>query len=343
MTKQQESYELVERYIAEVGRHLPRNNREDVQKELHTLLLDTIEERKGGDGPISAGIVEEVLEEFGDPTRVARNYSGKPNYLIGPSIYPVFLNVLKIILCGSLGLSLLISVAQVMAGKRQFQDLTSLAGLGGVVDHAITLFISFFIVAIIIFGLIERFGIEDPFDMEKEPWTPSKLPPLEESDQPTFAGTSIKIYATVLIMLLFNFSPDWFGVYFFESGEKTRIVQLEEMGFHFPLLLMNIWWGLALLKNFILLRQKQWSRLTRWIEFGLGLLAIVILGLILVDSQTVTTSPQFVTAIGHDVVAHVLGRTLLISLGIAILVNVGQAGFRLYRLLKPRNVLAMSF
>lgn len=36
--------EMIERYVHEVGRHLPRKNREDIQMELHSLLQDTLEE-----------------------------------------------------------------------------------------------------------------------------------------------------------------------------------------------------------------------------------------------------------------------------------------------------------
>ncbi len=39
--------ELVNRYVYQVGRRLPKRLRDDVKVELRSLLLDTLEERTG--------------------------------------------------------------------------------------------------------------------------------------------------------------------------------------------------------------------------------------------------------------------------------------------------------
>ena len=45
MRKEGASVELIDRYLHEVGQHLPGRMRADVQAELHSLLIDTLEER----------------------------------------------------------------------------------------------------------------------------------------------------------------------------------------------------------------------------------------------------------------------------------------------------------
>ena len=37
--------DLIDRYVHEVGRYLPRKNRADIQAELRSLLIDTLEAR----------------------------------------------------------------------------------------------------------------------------------------------------------------------------------------------------------------------------------------------------------------------------------------------------------
>jgi len=41
--------ELIDRYVQEVGRHLPRKNRTDIQAELQSTLVDTLEARVEGE------------------------------------------------------------------------------------------------------------------------------------------------------------------------------------------------------------------------------------------------------------------------------------------------------
>ncbi len=56
---------LIDRYVYEVGRHLPRNNRSDIQAELRSSLIDALEDRAGHE-PTEDEIVE-LLKEFGPP------------------------------------------------------------------------------------------------------------------------------------------------------------------------------------------------------------------------------------------------------------------------------------
>ena len=54
---------LIDRYIHEVGRHLPRKNRSDIQAELRSLLTDSLEDRAGT--KTSEADVAALLKEFG--------------------------------------------------------------------------------------------------------------------------------------------------------------------------------------------------------------------------------------------------------------------------------------
>ena len=60
---------LLDRYIHEVGRYLPRKKRGDIQAELRSSIVDSLEDRFGPD-PEESQVVE-LLQELGKPREVA--------------------------------------------------------------------------------------------------------------------------------------------------------------------------------------------------------------------------------------------------------------------------------
>ncbi|MGE5326983.1 MAG: HAAS signaling domain-containing protein, partial [Deltaproteobacteria bacterium] len=77
--------ELIDRYVHEVGEHLPERMREDVEAELRSLLTDAVEARaREASRPVDDEIISRVLREFGQPQEVARRYAPEAEYLIGP-------------------------------------------------------------------------------------------------------------------------------------------------------------------------------------------------------------------------------------------------------------------
>ena len=55
--------ELIERYIYAVGKKLPRKQREDIGKELTSLIMDELDARTGGGEP-SKEDISAVLKEM---------------------------------------------------------------------------------------------------------------------------------------------------------------------------------------------------------------------------------------------------------------------------------------
>src|SRR5512145_107923 len=90
---------LIDRYIAEVGKHLPRKNRTDIEAEIRSTLEDMLDERmqaSGAKGPADDATVMALLKEYGSPREVAGTYATHP-YLIGPRLFPIFEMVVKIV------------------------------------------------------------------------------------------------------------------------------------------------------------------------------------------------------------------------------------------------------
>ena len=94
--------ELIERYIYAAVKNLPYKGREDIEKELETLIYDMLEERCG-DVPPTEKDVRVVLAEIGTPEELANNYSpDKDKSLIAPPYYSKWKWFTKLILAAVL-------------------------------------------------------------------------------------------------------------------------------------------------------------------------------------------------------------------------------------------------
>lgn len=84
--------DLVERYVHQVGRHVPQKERAEIQAELRSQILDQLDDRY--EGAPTADNVADVLRELGDPRQLALSYGGA-QYLIGPELYQPMMSVLR--------------------------------------------------------------------------------------------------------------------------------------------------------------------------------------------------------------------------------------------------------
>ncbi|HZJ22128.1 MAG TPA: hypothetical protein VFD54_02395, partial [Anaerolineales bacterium] len=162
---------LIDRYIAEVGRHLPRKQRADIEAEIRSTLEDMLEERKQAEGAVSEAEVIELLKEYGAPRDVADSYVG-PRYLIGPRIYPTFELVTRIVLIVLFGIAL----AGLGLGLAQ-SSLTGPEFLKTIGDSALDLLgglITVFGNLVLAFAILERVLPAKEFEEEEE-WNPAEL------------------------------------------------------------------------------------------------------------------------------------------------------------------------
>jgi hypothetical protein len=88
----------IERYIYAVTRHLPVKMRDDVTKELDSLIADMLAERCGDILPAEKD-VRIVLTELGTPEELAAKYNGDEHHaLISGSYFLLYKRILKIVL-----------------------------------------------------------------------------------------------------------------------------------------------------------------------------------------------------------------------------------------------------
>jgi hypothetical protein len=88
---------LTERYLAATLRGIPAKQRPDVDRELRSSIADAIEDRVAN-GEDRAAAETAVLEELGNPTRLAAGMTGRPVYLIGPELFLAYRYILFLLL-----------------------------------------------------------------------------------------------------------------------------------------------------------------------------------------------------------------------------------------------------
>ena len=264
---------LIDRYITEVADRLPEKMRDDLSKEIRSLIEDTLEDRAKAAGKSLEDevLVSEVLKEFGSPAKMASSYL-PPRYLIGPRLYPIFWLVLRIVL----GIAALVWV--VTLGVSLAENVTSVqAG----VDLAVHSIADFFGSAMMVLGnIVFIFAIIEWFmpkiSKEKEgTWDPRSMEDRREQDKVSLAESIAGIVFTLIVLMLFNVYPQWVGVGFLDNGKVVFTPMLTDAFYRF-LPALNVIWVLELVKYAILIRDNKWTAFTRWMDIGLQVAGIAV-------------------------------------------------------------------
>lgn len=255
---------LIDRYVAEVGKNLPLlNGREDIEKELKSTLEDMLEDRAKSSGLKRDEALEiEVLKEYGSPQKVAATYNPHP-YLIGPKMFPLYLFVLKIVL------TVVVSVMLVLAGVQAVTDTPFMGadfvkiigqGLGSALSAAIAAFGNVTLVFVILERVLPEKEIGG-FNDEKD-WDPASLAKEPDPDSVSRTELIFEIVFTFVALAILNVYPQWLGMFFFTENEQVFIPMFTEMFFQF-VPWINVVLVSEILLDIYLLRNAIWSRLTR--------------------------------------------------------------------------------
>jgi len=272
--------ELIDRYVHEVGEHLPRRLRADVQTELRSLLLDAVEERAREAGrPADSELVKRVLREFGTPQEVAAGYAPSPQHLIGPRLFPTYRIAVGIMGLVVAALLLAFFVAGVVRTIHRPDDAITLGSALSVLGRIFHTALFNFGLLTLVFAIVER--VQQHREMTGKAWDPAALPPVDDPDRISPAGHVFSLYAILVFAILFNFYPQWVAIFGFTPKVGAWHWPLLLPAFQMYLPLLNLWWALAFTLNIVVLRQGRWRQETRWAEFALGLVAIGILVMVI--------------------------------------------------------------
>ena len=214
---------LIDRYVYDVIRRLPRKMRADIELELRGLIEDMLEEDPEAD-------LHLVLEQLGPPALLARRYRGEDHGLIGPELWDSYYLILRLVCFGLLigfGVTTILRASSLENGQTMFvffgSQLASLVmsifSAGGFVT--------------LIFALLERFKIR--VDLEgQEDWKPESCPPIPDKKGIISRGETVTgIVFLLIFMSLLLIAPDLLGAWHKDAaGVQVRPI---------PVFNLDIW------------------------------------------------------------------------------------------------------
>ncbi|GAA3003653.1 HAAS signaling domain-containing protein [Streptosporangium longisporum] len=206
---------LTERYVQEVIRRVPADQRDEIADELRTTIADTIEARAAAD-PLSTE--REVLSEMGDPSRLAARYADRPLSLIGPALYPAYRRLMRVLLTAVLPVVVVVLVVL---------DIVDGKDLGAVLQTAVgmTVALGAQLVAwpTVVFALVERSRYRASVTARGDGWTPDHLPEVPQRDRKGGAGALAAVVGNALLLGLIVWQHTA-RPYVTDGGERMEIL-----------------------------------------------------------------------------------------------------------------------
>jgi hypothetical protein len=240
--------ELLQRYLQAVRFWLPKSQQEDILAELSEDLRSQIEDKETEVGrPLDEAELGAILKKCGNPMRVASRFqSGQ--YLIGPTWFPIYRFVLKLVL-----LWILIPVFVVIVGpaivlsspNRIASIIQTLANLrtaeilaGGVIT--------------LVFAILERVQVKcDVADK----WDPRSLPPLAKEQVQSGTKSICEISFGILGLMWLLLAPQYPVLAFGPAAAFLKFGPVWQQ-FYIPLILLSLF-GLA--HQIVSLARPQWT------------------------------------------------------------------------------------
>ncbi|HJR81992.1 MAG TPA: hypothetical protein VJ821_18100 [Anaerolineales bacterium] len=283
---------LIERYIAEVGRHLPEKDRADIEAEIRSMLEDMIEERGGKTGqPADDRVITEVLEQVGDPQLLAYKYAPPKRYLIGPAWYDVYVKFLQRVLFTALPIFAVVTFILTLT-----QDpLDFINAVGEAVGGAFNVGLQILFWITIVFVFLER-SDEKPYEFHKasaQTWTVAQLPEFPRKRQIRIFENVMNIaaYLFVLLWIALPLMLDWF------QGETPSVPFLHPNLWNFWLPAFFVLMGLTLVHELFQLRIGNWTPALTATNVILGISAILYI-IALVTTQDII-NPAFLATLDN--------------------------------------------
>ncbi len=334
---------LIDTYVSEVGRRLPKKIRSDIEAEIRSIIQDMLEERSQKTGkPVDEEMTLEVLKAYGAPEKVAATYVGE-RYLIGPRLYPIFALVLRIVLMAT-GI-----LAAIGVGIAVYQTTLTPWNAFATILKAIANFGTSLMVAlgniVLIFAILEwalfRAGakVEVKGLRKEKEWDPRALTKVSAPNHVKMGETIVEIVGCFAAIVIFNFYPQIVGFTpslnsVVETGNWTSVtfVPLLSEAFFYYIPYLTLVWALTIVLDIVLLRMGYWNAVTRILLIGLKIVNIIIVVAMLAGPSLIAvTINSLTTAIGNAATARILMTTLDQLVRVILLIAIIGNGIEIVR------------
>ena len=313
--------DLIKRYIYAVARHLPQKMREDVERELDSLIAEMLAERCGDILPEDKDI-RVVLTELGPPEELASKYIGDENKaLISGINFLYYKQILKIVLpivvvCVAVGtvISVIVNWDPAANPFAQFG-----LGVGQVFVGIIGAFVIPFAIITIIFAVFERYKVKfDEGDMiSRLPSVPAGSEKIKRED--AIASIIFSVAVSVVVLAF----PEIIGLWTQDTGWVPVFI---------PAVLRSLWmfiilWAiLDIIKESVKLVEGRYTSRLLIVTIVCNVLimistAIVFLNVRILNPEFVPTINSLITDSpdGQAVISALFGNINYIVIGFTLL------------------------
>lgn len=312
--------DLTDRYVWAVVRSLPEDQRDEVGRELRASIEDALDVRVESGEPAKQAEIA-VLEDLGDPARLAGTYADRPAWLVGPKYYYDWMRLLKILAAIVLPITFVaLFIINFIAG-----GVGQAFGSAFAVTISVAVHLAFW--STLLFAIIERYGKGD----EIPTWSVDSLPQLPDDQKRAgkggqtspigeFIGTTVFLgfFAAALVWQQFN------SVYVDAAGTPVPLLDPALWSFWLPYTLVLL--ALELLFAVALYAVRRWNWALAITHIPLSL-AFAIPAIWLFVTHRVW-NPDFVERLGwsaqavdvaDNLIAAAIGVITLLSLGDGIM------------------------
>ena len=325
--------EMVDRYLHEIGKRLPSKQRDDIIKELDTLLLDSIDEaRESNEGSkTNEEIAAVIIKNFGNPREVAARYASS-NYLIGPRFFETYVMVLKIVvtvLTALAGASLLVGSFITDYSSRELirQMIDFIPSLFSVIISAVG-------IVTIIFTILERTLDDTHWALKEKDFDPYKLPKVPtDKEKIKYSDVITDLIGSFFMLALLNSFSDKLNIFVKFGKEYNEIPIFNPEAFNAYLPYWNVILIASIIISVIMLKNGKNTRFTAISGIILSLIVAVALSVMMYDKNLFGfTEASFPEKIKPLYLLILL--PIKVSIAITITVLLGSSGFKAYKLFR---------
>ncbi len=267
--------ELVDRYVHAVVGGLPKAQRDDVARELRTLVDDMAAERAAARGAaVDEAAVVESLRALGQPDAVAERYGRPRPHLIGPAYFAAFKAVTGVVVA-VLGVLFLVSTvwSLSLAGGPPAEVPGRL--LEALLRFGTTALANVGLIALI-FAAIERASPAGPAS-EAADWDPRSLPPVVDADRLDRGGQTAELAFDLVAMVMFNWVVQWRLPIVIIGPEVTRTwVDFTPAALAW-VPWVNATFVLSIALSLVLLWRGRWQVSTRLADIAINVVSVAVL------------------------------------------------------------------
>ena len=328
---------LIDRYVHQVGKRLPKKQRADVEKELHSLLSDMVEDRAQTKvDKADEEIIVDVLREFGSPSQVADSYQPRKNYLIGPELFPIFKLVATIVVSVLSALAL-VGIFVSAVGSEEFLSTFLKQLTGGFFDYLQGI-ISVVANIVIVFAIIERIvpaaDLAREVNDEEGEWDPRSLPTPENDIDISRFGSIVGIVFGVIFLAWLNIYPNQVGMFYFNEEQTSFISILSPAFFDIMLPWVNFSITVSIGVDIFKLWRGKRTQLVRLLEIGKELVSALVLYILISNPPVFAISTGLTGNGGFDSLTGLLNSLARIGFPILLVFTFIGIGQKVIGLLK---------